>query len=869
METTEDLQWQYVLAKRRVRRDILSTRAIEASLLAQQTAVIPPPSLLFSTTVQDHLQALLGQFKYQDILKELLDISPKAARSMSLELFTEIARAVSQHRIDVVSAAQLFHVEEGELRWERLARRTVHKMRLLFLTEKLYSSGLLAMPSYRNRQATSRTFVRDTSPKKTPTKLSSLARTAAGPRKPSTKRSPKSEYLHSLTVGLERSSAALRSIAGGQSDIMVLSAQTVGVAQFSAAAAFSRNVAVRRMQTLCRSRARRLLSEAWAVLRTHCKLVEVLSIVVVPAVKALAAERLCELLLRCRRRSSHKALLRLWSWVRVCRFGEYSAAAVELQRAYRGFLCRLELKTRRLTTQTENILRVNRLSAVLRKMCFLWRAKQSIRQIAAWFRRRKKLRLFYRRLFRRKCVYSAVAIQRLFRGSRSRRRTKPLFYEVRVRVTSAVRIQSWARGRKQRHLFRKLRKSATIIQRAWSMHVHRQRLAFKRIEAAFNLSREIAKKNLILRGEQLIKAAAARKITSKLRECAAKKSLQFPVEDPESWFLAHKQRFLRCLAAVRLRRLLANLWLRRKQRRDAAIIRRDFMHLRRKRAHAALEIQRVYRGSQGRTLAARLRKNYDADIERRYHGVPFYYRMQQSYLQTQNMMHRREVVRIQSAYRTHLAKKLRRAYKRSAAAEVIALKFREHQRVLDAKIILSHKRAAYLHMVSQATTIQKVVRSWIARKVKTRLEAAKMILRFSLCNSLARRIFTILKKHKFGLLQQIRFLESVVKIQSMGRRYLARVKYLKSYRKLAKATANREKARRTRASVKIQAMIRCFLAKVRVKKRRAAHSLEQKKVADETALEADLDAMHDRFLVDLQVVKVQQHVRKHQSAKFV
>ena len=867
METAEELQRQYALAKRRVRRDILSTRAIEASLLAQQAGSVPSPLPLFSTRVEDHLQEFLLQFKYEEVLKELLDISQNALRSMSRELFTEIARAISQHRIDFVTAGRLFGAEGSEMRWERLARRTVHKMRLLFLTEKFCSSGVLALPSLANRRSSSITFLQDrTSLKKAPKKLSSVRKTTVGPRKHRPKREPSSEYLHSLTMGLARSGTNLRSIAGSQNEIMVVSAQTMPVSQYSAAAAFSRSIAVQRIQGLCLSRAKRLLSEAWAMLKAHARLFEVLNTVVIPAVKALAAKRLYQLFSRDRRRCAHRALLRLWAWIRVCRFNEYSAAAVELQRTCRGFLSRQKRKLRRLTTEIHTILRITRLGAIVKKMRFLWLARRSIGQIAAWYRRRKKLRLFYRRFFRRKCAKCAVIIQRFFRGSRSRRATKPLFDEDRQRVSSAIRVQSWMRGRMQRRMFNKFRKSVTVIQYAWCRHIRRKREAFRQIESTINLSRDIAKKSLLLRGEQMIKEAAAKKITAKLRKYAPKKAPKHQ-EDPWDCFFDHKKRFQRCLAAIRLRRLLNLVWFHRKQKREAAIIRRNAIILKGKRASAALEVQRVYRGFRGRRVADELRTDHIAAAERRYHNVPFYYRMQQSYLQTQNMVHRRQIMKIQTAFRVFLAKKLLRDYKRSAAAKIIALKFKAHKRVLDAKIVLLHKRAAYAHMVHSATTIQRIVRSWIARKIKNLFEAAKIILRFSLYNLRAKRVFGIVNDHKLRMLQQAIFLESVIKIQSFGRRYLVRVKYLKSHRKLVKAKVSREKVRRIRASVRIQTSVRCFLAKVRVTKRRAAFLLEQKKIAEDAAIEADLDAMHDKFLIDLQVVKVQQHVRKHQSAK--
>ena len=859
METTAELQRQYVRAKRRVRRDLISTRAIEASLLAQNSDVVLPGSL-FENSVHDYILEFLLQFDSDAIMDELLRISPHAERSMNQDLFVDVVRVISHHRIDVNTATQIFTLEEGDKRWERLARRIVHRLRLLFLAEKLHSCGLFSRP-------VSRTLTAKTSPRKVPTKPSPPTIHTARPKKLKPKRSLRTGSVHSLTSGLERSGRQLRAIELSQTDIMVVAAQTVGVSQFPSAISFSKNIALRKLLGLCKSKAQRLLFEAWTHWRQHCKLAQVLNGIVIPAVKMIAAERVFLHMLRNSRRTIHRALLRMWSWIRLCRFREYSAAAVELQRGLRGFICRQKLKFQRSAYTIQNLIRISRLKSIFHRMYFSARASRSSRLIQAWFRKIWNLRQLNRRFKRKKRILCATIIQRYFRGWRSRCDTNLVVDFVRNRISAVVRLQSWARGQRQRNKFNQLRLNAITIQRFWLLQIHRRRLVHKKNYIEWTRSRESARKILMRKGERRIEEVAARKIVLAMKAFTSRKAQIISVELPESWASNHRLRFNRCLAAIRIRGLLCCIMLRRKQLLEISKIRNARIMMERRKDGAVITIQRIFRGHRGRKNANARKSDYEKAQAKRFRNVPFYYRIQESYLQTQNMMHRRQVVQIQAMYRAHIAKKLFQLKKRFAAAELIALKIQGYRKIAKAKRILVKKRADYQQMINKVVTTQRVVRGWLARRLRWMITAVRIMLRFSLCNHRAKLIFQIVKEHKNRLKYQIRMLQSVIKIQSVGRRYLARLLFLKSYRKLLKSKANRDNAQKLKARIKIQSVVRGFLARVRVKKRREEYLQKQRKLKEDASLEAELDALHEGFLNDLQVVKLQNTVRKHLSKK--
>ena len=96
---------------------------------------------------------------------------------------------------------------------------------------------------------------------------------------------------------------------------------------------------------------------------------------------------------------------------------------------------------------------------------------------------------------------------------------------------------------------------------------------------------------------------------------------------------------------------------------------------------------------------------------------------------------------------------------------------------------------------------------------------------------------------------------------------MARLTYLKSYRKLIKARTNLIKKKQSKARLQIQSASRIYLAKKRVARRRdvVVKEREEKQLQDD--VEANLDEMHKKFITDLHVMKAQTAVRTHQAKR--
>lgn len=101
----------------------------------------------------------------------------------------------------------------------------------------------------------------------------------------------------------------------------------------------------------------------------------------------------------------------------------------------------------------------------------------------------------------------------------------------------------------------------------------------------------------------------------------------------------------------------------------------------------------------------------------------------------------------------------------------------------------------------------------------------------------------------------------VVKIQALARGYICRVRIRRIYKKLVRAREKRIFDKRTKASTKIQGLIRQRKAKKIVHQKRLEFEERERKRRQLEELDAKLDDIHSSHLNDLLAVRVQQGIR--------
>jgi hypothetical protein len=363
---------------------------------------------------------------------------------------------------------------------------------------------------------------------------------------------------------------------------------------------------------------------------------------------------------------------------------------------------------------------------------------------------------------------------------------------------------------------------------------------------------------------------AAKTITGRLKRYNENKRYAESLKrflTPEELLAVHKSRFAASLSIIRLRGMLYTWWLRRLQKKEFKTIRMSNIHLGRRREQCVRLIQRVYRGFKTRSVVTTLRQEYEKTQAALYRNVSPYYRLQDQYTHTQNLLYKKQIIKIQCAFRRHHAQKSYLHLRKCASARKILFYYRRYRDVVMAKQELHIRRVAFEAKVAKVIITQTQVRIWRSKLLVKRMKASDLLLCFCLHKMFVQSVFKAVKAQRKRLWVIEYRRKSIIKIQSLGRRYLTRIEFLKSYRKRVKARSNRLKANTLKARVKIQTLIRCFLAKVKVKKRRVEINREKQIREVNAALEAGIDVMHDNFLTELHAVKTQQVVRMHIAKK--
>lgn len=167
--------------------------------------------------------------------------------------------------------------------------------------------------------------------------------------------------------------------------------------------------------------------------------------------------------------------------------------------------------------------------------------------------------------------------------------------------------------------------------------------------------------------------------------------------------------------AIIIQTILCAIVLGQKARKKVKQIRKDKKILKH-RNYAAIEIQRIQRGIIGRMKFKNYMNLWLIQQERILNRLPYYYRYKYEYYRTQNLFHRKYIVKIQCVIRKKLARlhiKQRRYY---LAARKIQKMIRNHVGIKKAKIIIERRKSELHTQGFSIVGIQKIIRGFLIRR---------------------------------------------------------------------------------------------------------------------------------------------------------
>lgn len=577
---------------------------------------------------------------------------------------------------------------------------------------------------------------------------------------------------------------------------------------------------------------------------------------------------------------------------------EAEAAAIEIQRSFRGYLTRQKVRkmmTLRAATAIQNTFRVHIAKKFARKAMRRRLIRLSVHKIEKlwkafrWRRTLKKVFLHQRQ------TRAARLIQRVWRGHRGRQRyhlkllrrlqlqatikfqavyrryratllvdAKRLF---RRRTLAAIVIQKYVRGHQTRKRWAvrwKRHVMAKVVQYAWMCSKARKEVWRRRQRRAAILmqlmmrSRIARSKVQRIRQEKHAREEAERQRRQEAIARICPLGLGFITRRrfgaPLRAHLARRQR-----AAMTLQRGLKAIYLGLQARRRVKRIRADRADSLR-RNKAAIQIQRIIRGVRDRRLVVQIRQDLAQELDARQRW-PLYFRLKESYLKSQDLYHRKKVVKIQALIRRYLARKKVTVKRRDRSAKTIQSFMSSRKIIMEAKSVrmeLASKKYARVNLVPR---IQKVVRGYLVRN-RLRKAAATAVIRWAIKEITIRR-------HIAGAINNFRIRkaieeerqEAAIRMQALIRGFLGKRRYKKGFKSLQRQRAIRVRAKRMNAALIIQCAFRCYRARMRVVKQRMLYAEREHERRELDALEKSIEGLHDAFMTELLVIRAQTGIR--------
>jgi len=167
--------------------------------------------------------------------------------------------------------------------------------------------------------------------------------------------------------------------------------------------------------------------------------------------------------------------------------------------------------------------------------------------------------------------------------------------------------------------------------------------------------------------------------------------------------------------AIIIQTILCAIVLGQKARKKVKQIRKDKKILKH-RNYAAIEIQRIQRGIIGRMKFKNCMNLWLIQQERIQNRLPYYYRYKYEYYRTQNLFHRKYIVKIQCAIRIKLARLHVKQRRYFLAARKIQRMIRNHVGIKKAKIIIERRKSELHTQGFSIVGIQKIIRGFLIRR---------------------------------------------------------------------------------------------------------------------------------------------------------
>jgi len=271
-------------------------------------------------------------------------------------------------------------------------------------------------------------------------------------------------------------------------------------------------------------------------------------------------------------------------------------------------------------------------------------------------------------------------------------------------------------------------------------------------------------------------------------------------------------------------------------------------------------IQRVFRGFRARKRVARLRRS-NALAEDSRKRLPAYYSIREDYYKSQNFYHKKFIVRIQCAIRSRKARDIVYYKRRDRSAVIMWRAWSMFKAKKKALVIVKRRREDIILRNHGAIEMQRIIRGFMGRyeaRKHRHSEAIKWLLREFKARGHIGKVLVNHRLRKAALLLRD---QKVAKIQAMVRGVLGRVWFHSNCKRLKRERHNRVKAKRTRAAIRIQSIVRMLQARVIVEKRAAQFAREMEIRQQMEELENRLGDMHTGWMGEILATRIETQAR--------
>ncbi len=709
----------------------------------------------------------------------------------------------------------------------------------------------------------------------------------------------KSKYDKSQSRQLEISDQIISNLSKISQSVHIVESE------HGAAMKFAKRIAVRKLENILINVVNRALRATWIKWQKEIKFHRY-QISTMHSLKAFSAFQLFDFLEKSFNAKLSRGLKRLKKKMAWLQDMEQLSAIAELQRYWRGCLCRKRknhLHRNQAAIQIQRIARGRQGRAYALRYAETQHLRSHVLTIERaylkyrWRRIRKNVRIFK---IQKKMTEK---IQRVFRGHQGRKKVRRLRNQD-LAKRSVIKMQnSWRRY-----------KAIIVVDK--KMRARRRFKAASKVQAMIRgaqsrvISRELLRKFRLARRIQcLIRIFIAYRVCRRLRRARAALRIQCIVRGRRgrkryAYFLKRKQNFLEMrraaitiLAPILIGHLTRRKWIPILQtyvrRRKLGVIRiqcfvrkrlavrrvarlradRDNVELQRRLAEeakqqrlkveneAACVVQRIVRGFLGRRKALKRRIEFEQWLAIKNARIPAYYRLREEYYKSQNLFHRPYLIKIQCAFRCKKAREKVKERRREVSAKKIQQKWASYKQIRDAKVYV-HKRREMRRLQNRAAVqIQRVVRGFMGRYEAKKHEHAEIFKWFIQEVQSLGMIGRALQNFRIRKRTQDRINRQVTKAQALVRRYLARCRFLRGYKRLVRERDARRKKIRIRACTSIQGFARIIKAKNAVIKRKAIIAEERKLKGEMDELERRIDGIHADWTNDLLAIRIETQVR--------